>query len=83
MVYAGSASEEKHYLMAKVFNVSGIDQWKEYFIPASRGQKYLIEKAEVYKQNGNKPKAEINREHVVFTKLEEGDVVLVVFKLEN
>ncbi len=75
VVYHDGGSEEKIYLLIKVFNPTGIDQWKDYNI-----SRYAeIEKAEVLKANGNKLKAETNSGQIVFTNLEEGDAILLIY----
>jgi tetratricopeptide (TPR) repeat protein len=83
VVYDGGGSEEKHYFLVKVFNATGIDSWKEYYIPYSRSQELKIEKAEVIKKNGNKVRAEEDQGHIVFTSLEVGDAVSITYRLEN
>jgi tetratricopeptide (TPR) repeat protein len=75
VVYENGGSEEKTYLLIKVFNPSGIDRWKEYYTGTEN-----IEKAEVLKKDGNVVKAEVNGSHVVFTNLEEGDAILLIYK---
>ena len=82
VVYGRGASEEKHYMAVKIFNASGIDAWKEMYVPYSN-QRYNIEKAEVIKKDGSKIKAEISGSHVVFTTLEEGDGIIIIYKLQD
>ncbi len=81
--YGDGGAEEKHIFMAKVFNASGIDIWKEYHIPHYSSQNLVIEKAEVLKANGSTLKAESSGGHVVFTKLEEGDAIIIVYRIKN
>ena len=83
VIYENGGSEEKHTLLAKVFNSSGVDSWKEYYIPAYRNQNYIIEKAEVLKKDGAKVTAQTSGRHIVFPNLEEGDGIHVTFKLQN
>lgn len=83
LVYKSGGYEEKHYELIKVFNSAGIDEWKEYYIPAYSNQDLTIEKAEVLKKDGNKLKAEVNDNYVVFTNLEEGDAILLIYKLDT
>lgn len=83
VVYKTGGSEEKYYVLIKVFNASGIDRWKEYYLPVSYNQDYHIEKAEVLKKDGNKIKAEQHKNQIVFTNLEEGDAILLIYKLET
>ena len=79
VVYEGGGSEEKVYLLAKVFNVTGIDAWKEYNIGYGSAD---IEKAEVLKADGNKLKAETRGSYVVFTNLEENDAILLIYTVK-
>lgn len=81
--YGDGGAEEKHIFMAKVFNASGIDIWKEYQVPYYSSQNLVIEKAEVLKANGSTLKAETSGGHVVFTKLEEGDAIVIVYRIKN
>ena len=78
VVYHDGGSEEKIYLLIKVFNATGIDQWKEYNIGYQSAD---IEKAEVLKKDGNKLKAETNGSHIVYTNLEEGDAILLIYSI--
>ncbi len=82
VIYDG-ASEQKCYMLAKVFNSAGVDEWKEYYIPYTNNQRFDIEKAEVLKKDGNRLKAEKSRNQVVFTNLEEGDAILLIYKLKD
>ncbi len=83
VIYENGGSEEKHTMLAKVFNSSGVDSWKEYYIPAYRNQDYIIEKAEVLKKDGAKVTAQTRGTHIVFPNLEAGDGIHVTFKLQN
>ncbi|MFA0964600.1 transglutaminase domain-containing protein [Roseivirga sp. BDSF3-8] len=80
VVYEGGASEERHNLVAKVFNPAGIDSWKEYYVPYYGNESFLIEKAEVIKKDGSHVKADVQGNHVVFTALEEGDGIYLSFR---
>jgi tetratricopeptide (TPR) repeat protein len=78
------ASEEKHRLLIKVFNQAGIERWKDVELGYnSYRQRLNIEKAETVKKDGSKIKAEIDDDRCVFTNLEVGDAILIVYKLEN
>lgn len=77
IVYEGGGSEEKKFLLVKVFNASGVDDWKDYQVYADN-----IEKAEVLKKDGSRLKAEINNGRVVFTNLSEGDGILLIYTYE-
>ena len=81
VIYAGGASEEKHTIVVKVFNTEGIDAWKEYSIGGHSTQRFLIEKAEVLKKNGSRVAAETNGSKVVFTSLEPGDAISLIYRL--
>ncbi len=83
VVYSDGVSEEKHTLVAKVFNAAGIDDWKEYGISYYGSQNVTIEKVEVLKANGSKLEAERNGGNIVFTNLEAGDGVHITYKVEN
>jgi tetratricopeptide (TPR) repeat protein len=77
VVYERGGSEEKNFLLVKVFNSTGIDMWKEYNV----GYADII-KAEVLKSDGSRLKAETNGGHIVFTNLEENDAILLIYKRE-
>lgn len=83
VVYSDGVSEEKHTLVAKVFNAAGIDEWKEYDVAYYGSQNVTIEKVEVLKANGSKLEAERNGGNIVFTNLEAGDGVHITYKVEN
>lgn len=83
VVYAGGASEEKHFFLVKIFNAQGIEKWKEYMVDHNNMQSFIIEKAEVIKANGSKVEAEVNDDHIVFTTIEAGDAIHVTYKLKN
>jgi len=83
VIYPGGGSETKSYFAIKLFNVEGVDIWKEYYVNVSGNQNLMVEKAEIIKKDGNKIKAEVNYSQIVFTGLEPGDCILVVYKVEN
>ncbi|MBM2815539.1 MAG: hypothetical protein HW421_2301 [Ignavibacteria bacterium] len=83
VVYKSGGSEEKHFLLVKTFNSAGIDNWKEYYVPVYSGQDYLIEYAEVLKKDGNRLKAELKNNHIVFPSLSDGDGILIIYKIQN
>jgi len=74
--YERGGEEVQNYLLVKVFNSTGIDNWKEYNV----GSYADIIKAEVLKKNGNQLKAETSGGHIVFTNLEEGDAILLIYR---
>lgn len=83
VVYPEGGSQEKHILLVKVFNTSGVDRWKEYYIPIFRHQRAIIEKMEVLKQNGSKIEARRSGSYIVFPNLEEGDAIHLTWKVRN
>ncbi|QHL87262.1 DUF3857 domain-containing protein [Nibribacter ruber] len=83
VVYKGGASEEKRTMVVKVFNQQGVEHWKEYGVSYHNMQRFVVEKAEVVKQNGSKVPAESNDDQLVFTNLEPGDAIHISYKLEN
>ncbi|MCX6156270.1 MAG: DUF3857 domain-containing protein [Candidatus Kapabacteria bacterium] len=83
IVYSGGAMEEKVYLMVKVLTNQGRDDFKEYSVNVFRNQELIIEKAEVYKKDGSKLKAEVNDNDIVFTNLGVGDAILIIYKIHT
>ena len=83
ILYENGGSEMKQILMFKVLTQRGIDYVKEYNIPSYSNEKINIEKAQVLKKNGNKLQAEIKDNQVVYTSLEPGDAVLLIYKKEK
>ncbi len=84
IVYPEGATEQKTDIMIKVLNQAGIDAWKEYAIGFNEyTQRLIIEKAEVIKGDGNKVKAETNGNQMVFTSLEIGDAIHIMYRIED
>ncbi len=84
VVYPQGTTEEKDELLVKILTQQGIPVWKEYSVPFySNSQSYSIEKAEVFKADGNKVKAEVSDNQIVFTGLQAGDAIHVVYRLED
>lgn len=84
VVYPERATEEYGTIIVKVHNQKGIDAWKESSIPYDGGSQVLtVEKAEVVKPGGSKTPAETNGNDIVFTGLQEGDAILIKYKLQN
>lgn len=78
------ASEERNDLLIKIFNQAGIDDWKQVNIPYnSYTQRLMIDKAEILKKDGNKVVAETNNNQVVFSSLEVGDAIHLLYRLET
>ncbi|MCK5857553.1 MAG: hypothetical protein KAG64_08685 [Bacteroidales bacterium] len=74
--YERGGQEDQNFLLVKVFNSAGIDDWKEYNV----GSYADIIKAEVLKKDGSQLKAESSSGHIVFTNLEEGDAILLIYR---
>ncbi len=83
VVYPGGGSQEKHTLVAKVFDTKGVDAWKELSIPIYGNQRAIILKMEVLKKNGSRIEADRSGAYVVFPNLEEGDAIHVSWKVSN
>lgn len=84
VVYPQGTTEERDEILTKILTQQGIDEWKEFTIPFNENsQNYIVEKAEVLKANGSKVKAESNENQLVFTGLEVGDAIHVVYRLED
>jgi len=83
VVYSGGASEEKNYRVFKVLNSDGIKKMKEYSINLSGNEHLILEKAEIIKPNKQRMPGEANYNHIVFTSLEVGDIIYVVYRIEK
>jgi transglutaminase-like putative cysteine protease len=83
VVFKSGGNLKKTYLLVKVLNRSGIDAVKEYEIPVSFSESLIIEKAEVIKQDGTIVPAETDYNYVVFTSLEEGDAIALIYRTES
>lgn len=84
IVYPEGATEQKTDILIKVLNQAGIDAWKTYSVAYNEyTQRFIIEKAEVLKKDGNKVKAETNGNQMVFTSLEIGDAIHVTYRIED
>ena len=83
--YPEGAKEYRYEVAVKILNQSGIENWKEYNISYNgNSQKLIIDKAEVFKANGTKGKAETdNDNNVVFTNLEVNDVLHLVYRTQD
>ncbi len=80
VVYKNGGSQEKNYILVKVFNATGVDTWKDYEIGESNVN---VERAEVLKANGSKLKAEVRGSRVVFTNLEPNDAILLIYSTKS
>jgi tetratricopeptide (TPR) repeat protein len=83
VVYPEGASEERGELLVKVFKQQGIEVWKDYSLGSGNSERLNIEKAEIIKPNGQKVQAETDGGYIVFTSLEIGDAIHVVWKKER
>lgn len=84
VVYSGGASKEKVILVAKVFNQAGVDNWKHYSIGYNPySQRLIVEKAQLLKPDGSKIKAEVSGGDIVFSSIEKGDAIVIIYKIEN
>lgn len=84
IIYTEGGSEEKQFLVSRILTKSGVDDWKEYQIDFNPyTQRLIIEQAKIIKPNGSKIDAERNNSYLVFTGLEVGDVIVIVYRLEN
>ena len=79
----GISMSSGEYLV-KLFNKSGIDDFKEYSIPYNPNTEGLIvDKAVVMKKDGTEIKADVNRNHIVFKSMEENDCLYIRWKIKN
>ncbi len=84
IVYPEGATEQKTDILIKIFNQAGIDAWKSYVVSYNEyTQRFIIEKGEVIKSDGNKVKAETNGNELVFTSLEIGDAIHITYRIED
>jgi predicted Zn-dependent protease len=84
VVYPQGTTEERDELLVKILTQQGIETWKDYTVPySSNNQSYTIEKAEVLKADGSKVKAETNNNEMVFTGLQVGDAIHVIYRIED
>lgn len=84
VVYSGGASELTEELLIKIFNKRGIDSFKEYWVGHNAyNEGLLVEKAVVIKADGSEIKADVDRNHVVFKSLEEGEHIYVKWRIKN
>lgn len=83
VIYPNGGSELKREILVKIFNTSGVDDWKQYSITTYNNQKGRVEKAEVIKANGSKLDAQQNGADLVFENLEPGDGIHIIYTLQN
>jgi Flp pilus assembly protein TadD len=80
VMYENGGCESRQVLLFKALTTKGIDYLKEYQVNYSSNEYYTIEKAEVLKKNGNRLQAEVNENQIVYTSLEPGDGILLIYK---
>ncbi len=80
VLYGNGGCETRVVLMLKALTLKGIDYLKEYNISYFSNEELTIEKAEVLKKNGNRLQAEVNDNQIVYTSLEPGDAVFLIYK---
>ncbi|MBP5318988.1 MAG: DUF3857 domain-containing protein [Paludibacteraceae bacterium] len=78
--YPEGASEMRTHLLVKVMNQSGVEDMNEMNLSNSEYAYRIVDTAELIKANGQRIKATQNNGSVVFTNLEAGDCVYVVFR---
>jgi tetratricopeptide (TPR) repeat protein len=83
VVYPGGAYNKYGTLCARIFNQSGLDYWKESGVGYRNNEDLNIDKAEVVKKNGEKIRAEIKGNKIVFPSLEVGDAIYLVYKIDG
>jgi len=84
VLYPEGAAIEYMRLAVKVINDAGVNKWKESEINYNNlWQKLTVEKAEVRKKSGSKVEAEQNDNQLVFTSLEPGDVIYIIYRFDN
>jgi Flp pilus assembly protein TadD len=80
VLYKDGGCELRQVLLYKALTLKGIDYLKEYSVGYLANEQLTIEKAEVLKKNGNRLQAEVNDNQAVFTSLEPGDAILLIYK---
>lgn len=84
VIYEGGAFESNNELVVKVLNGRGIDDWKEYSIPANRyNEELIVEAAVAVKPDGTETKADVDGGYVVFKALEQNDVVHIKWRTKS
>jgi tetratricopeptide (TPR) repeat protein len=78
--YGNGGSESRVVLLLKALTLKGIDYLKEYSVGYNSGEELIIEKAEVLKKNGNRLQAETNDNNIVYTSLEPGDAIFLIYR---
>ncbi|HPC35840.1 MAG TPA: DUF3857 domain-containing protein [Candidatus Marinimicrobia bacterium] len=83
-VVYGGATEMRQEMLVTVFNLEGIDAFKEYQISYNGyNEELIVEKAQTLKKDGSKIDADVSWGHIVFKSLEPGDAVYLKWKIRN
>ncbi len=84
VVYDRGASEYIGEIAVKVFNQSGVDEVKEYYVPYyGNTERINIERAFVRKLNGSEVVADVSGNYVVFKQLEPGETVYIRYRVQT
>ena len=84
IIYPEGANEERSEVLIKVLNKSGVEAWKEYTIGFNAyTQRLILERAELLKKDGSKLPAETNENQLVFSTLEPGDALHLIYRIED
>ncbi len=84
VVYEEGASEVQNEVLLKVFNMDGIDRFKEYNLGYNGySENLIIEKAVVLKADGTEIKADANNGKVVFKSLAPNDHIHIKWRVQN
>ena len=83
VIHGNGASEMKATLLVKTFNASGVDAWKDYYVPVYAMQDLLVEKAEVIKPTGAKIEAQRSYSRIIFNNLEVGDAIHITYRVQD
>jgi uncharacterized protein HemY len=83
ILHPSGAVEEYCTYVVRITNEKGIDKYKESSIGYGNRQTLMIEQSEVIKKSGSRIKGEKNDNQIVFTNLEEGDVLVFKYRIQN
>jgi transglutaminase-like putative cysteine protease/uncharacterized protein HemY len=83
VIYDGGATESRNYKLVKILNDDGIENMKEYTIYLSGYESLNVEKAEIIKPNGRRIPADKLYNELVFTSLEQGDIILIEYTTKS
>ena len=84
VVFDKGTSMLQRELLVKVFNKTGVDQYKEFGIPYNPyTESLIVEKAVTIKNDGSEVKADVVRNSMVFKQLEENECIYVKWKTKN